>query len=157
LDWASVIDAADSEEIKALEAKVGSLDLAISRDSQRVETIIDSLVDLPSPALKARLAAAESALAAAKSKREEMVKRLEMAKAKNRDLLNSQVVYSRLAGTRDIETRSKLRLEIRRRVERILFRFRRSADSPRLGEDPAKSYFRSPKSVLRMGNAATSC
>jgi hypothetical protein len=57
LGWASVIDAADSEEIKALEAKVGSLDLAISRDSHRVETIIDSLVDLPSPALKARLAA----------------------------------------------------------------------------------------------------
>jgi hypothetical protein len=46
LDWASVIDAADSEEIKALEAKVGSLDLAIGRDTQRVETIIDSLVGL---------------------------------------------------------------------------------------------------------------
>jgi len=71
LDWASVIDAADSEEIKAFEAKVGSLDLAISRDSQRVETIIDALVDLPSPALKARLAATESALVAAKSEREE--------------------------------------------------------------------------------------
>jgi hypothetical protein len=82
-----------------------------------VETIIDALVDLPSPALKARLAATESALAAAKSEREEAAKRLETAKAKHRDLLNPQVVYSRLAGTRNIETRSKLRLEIRRRVE----------------------------------------
>ena len=36
-----------------------------------VETIIDALVDLPSPALKARLAATESALVAAKSEREE--------------------------------------------------------------------------------------
>ena len=79
LDWASVIDAADSEEIKAFEAKVGSLDLAISRDSQRVETIIDVLVDLPSPALKARLEATESALAAAKSEREEAGKRRKLS------------------------------------------------------------------------------
>ena len=50
---------------------------------------------LPSPALKARLAATESALAAAKSEREEAAKRLETAKAKHRDLLNSQVVYPR--------------------------------------------------------------
>jgi len=70
-----------------------------------VETIIDALVDLPSPALKTRLAATESALVAAKSEREEAAKRLETAKAKHRDLLNSQVVYSRLAGTRSIETR----------------------------------------------------
>ena len=60
LDCASVIDAADSEEIKSLEEKVAALDLAIGRDTQRVETIIDALVDLPSPALKARLAVTES-------------------------------------------------------------------------------------------------
>jgi hypothetical protein len=84
-----------------------------------VETITDALIDLPSPVLKARLAATESALAAAKSEREEATKGLETAKVKHRDLLNSQVVYSRLAGTRNIETRSKLRLEIRHRVERI--------------------------------------
>jgi DNA invertase Pin-like site-specific DNA recombinase len=150
LDWASVIDAADSEEIKALEAKVGLLDLAISRDTQRVETIIDSLIDLPSPALKARLAATESALAAAKLEREEVAKRLETAKAKHRDLLNSQVVYSRLAGTRNIETRSKLRLEIRRRVKRVTFWFRHSAASPRLVEDPAKELF--PFAEIRFVN-----
>ena len=40
----------------------GSLDLAMGRDTQCVETIIDKLVDLTSPALKARLAATESAL-----------------------------------------------------------------------------------------------
>jgi hypothetical protein len=68
---------------------------------------------------KNRLAATESALVAAKSAREEAAKRLETAKAKHCDLLNSQVVYSRLAGTRSIETRSKPRLEIRRRIGRI--------------------------------------
>jgi uncharacterized membrane protein len=82
-----------------------------------------------------------SALAAAKSEREEAAKHLETAKAKHRDLLNSQVVYSRLARTRNIEIRSKLRLEIRRRVERITFWFRRSPDSPRLVEDPVKELF----------------
>src|SRR5262245_47253459 len=51
-----------------------------------VEMIIDALVDLTSPALKTRLAATESALAAAKSEREEAAKRLETAKAKHRDL-----------------------------------------------------------------------
>ena len=70
-----------------------------------VQTIIDALIDLPSPALKARLAATENALAAAKSEREAS-KRFETAKAKHRDLLNLQVVYSRLAGTRNIETRA---------------------------------------------------
>ena len=150
LDWASVIDTADSEEITALEEKIAALDLAIARDMRRVETIIDQLVDLPSPALKARLAATESALVAARSEREEAAKRLETAKAKHRDLLNSQVVYSRLAGARNIETRSKLRLEVRRRVERITFWFRRSADSPRLVEDPAKELF--PSAEIRFAN-----
>ena len=40
-----------------------------------VETIIDAPVDLTSPALKTRLAATGSALAAAKSEREEAAKR----------------------------------------------------------------------------------
>ena len=71
-------------------------------------------------------------------------------KPKHRDLLNSQVAYSRLAGTRNIETRSKLRLEIRRRVERITFWFRRGADSPRLVEDPVKELF--PFAEVRFRN-----
>jgi len=100
--------------------------------------------------LKARLAATESALAAAKSEREEAAKRLEKAKVKHRDLLNSQVAYSRLAGTRNIETRSKLRLEIRRRVERITFWFRRSANSLGLVEDPARELF--PFAEVRFTN-----
>ena len=53
----------------------GLLGLAIGRDTQCVETIIDQLVDLTSPALKARLAATESALTAAKSEREDAAKR----------------------------------------------------------------------------------
>jgi hypothetical protein len=51
------------------------------------------------------------------------------------------VIYSRLTGAKDIETRSKLRLEIRRKIERITFWFRRSEDSPRPVGDPAKELF----------------
>ena len=53
-------------------------------------------------------------------------------------------------GTRNIETRSKLRLEIWRRVERITFWSRRSADSPRLIEDPANDLF--PFAEVRFAN-----
>jgi hypothetical protein len=52
--------------------------------------------------------------------------------------------------TQNIETRSKLRLEIRSRVERITFWFRRSADSPRLVGDPAKELF--PFAEIRFTN-----
>ena len=65
-------------------------------------------------------------------------------------MLSSRVVYSRLVGARNIETRSKLRLEIWRRVERITFWSRRSADSPRLIEDPAKDLF--PFAEVRFAN-----
>ena len=64
---------------------------------------------VPSPALKACLAATESALAAVRSECEEAAKRLETAKAKHRDLLNSQVVCSRLAGARNIATSRPVR------------------------------------------------
>ena len=60
------------------------------------------------------------------------------------------MIYSRLAGTRNIETRSKLRLEIRRRVERITFWFRRSANSLGLVEDPARELF--PFAEVRFTN-----
>jgi hypothetical protein len=53
-------------------------------------------------------------------------------------------------GMRNNKTRSKLRLEIRRRVERITFWFRRSADSPRLVEDSAKELF--PFAEIRFAN-----
>jgi ParB-like chromosome segregation protein Spo0J len=150
LDWTRVIDATDSEEIKALSEKIGWLDLAITRDEKRVETIIDSLVDLPSPALKARLAATERVLAANKTAREETEKQLESAKARHRDLLSPQVIYSKLASAPDVETRARLRVEIRRKVERITFWFRRDQNTPALVEDPASDLF--PFAEVRFTN-----
>jgi hypothetical protein len=60
------------------------------------------------------------------------------------------VVYTRLGGTRNIETRSKLRLEIRRRVERITFWFRRDENTLALVEDPASDLF--PFAEVRFTN-----
>jgi hypothetical protein len=63
LDWSSVIDTADSEEILRCEERIGELKASIEADSRKIETIIDALIDLPSPALKARLRTTETAVA----------------------------------------------------------------------------------------------
>jgi hypothetical protein len=60
LDWSSVIDTADSEEILRCEERIGELKASIEADSRKIETIIDALMDLPSPALKARLRTTET-------------------------------------------------------------------------------------------------
>jgi hypothetical protein len=141
LDWSKVIGAVDSIEIKALEEKIAGLDLDITRSSRRTAVIVDELVDLPSPALRDRLRAEETALEAFESEREGAAKALEAAKARNRDLLNPSVVYLALAQAKDLETRAKLRAEIRKRVTSITFWFEREACSPRLVEDPVKGLF----------------
>jgi hypothetical protein len=78
--FASICSAPDSRcRVDAVQATKESLVIrSLAKNSghggtnkKRVETIIDALVDLPSPALKGQLAATESALAAAKSEREE--------------------------------------------------------------------------------------
>jgi hypothetical protein len=141
LDWPRVIDAADSEEIKVLEAELRQLEGAIARDERRTATIIDQLVDLPSVALRERLRATEAALEAFKSEREGAAKRLDAARIRHRDLLNPSVVYRALAGAKDLESRAKLRAEIRKRVASIVFWFEREPATPRLVEDPAKDLF----------------
>jgi hypothetical protein len=47
-----------------------------------------------------------------------------VAQLKHRDLLSADVVYNRLATAKDIQTRAKLRQEIRRKVSRIEFAFK---------------------------------
>jgi DNA invertase Pin-like site-specific DNA recombinase len=141
LDWASVIDAHDSEEIRGLEVKLADLQLAINRCEGRITIAVDELVNLPSPALRARLRAEEESLEAFKRERESVAKTLEAAQAKNRDLLGPNVVYASLAGARDLETRVKLRAEIRRRVSSIVFWFMRGPEVPKLVEDSVKDLF----------------
>jgi hypothetical protein len=142
LDWAEVIDAHDSKEIRNLEDTVRDLELATARVERRIATIVEELVKiLPSPALRSALRVEESALQGFKEARSVAMKQLEMAKARHRDLLSPNVVYTTLAQTRDLETRIKLKAEIRARVSSIVFWFSREPATPRLVEDSAKDLF----------------
>ena len=52
LDWSSVIDTADSEEILRYEERIGELKASIEADSRKIETIIDALIDFALPGAK---------------------------------------------------------------------------------------------------------
>ena len=45
LDWSSVIDTADLEEIRRYEERIAELKASIEADSRKIETIIDALID----------------------------------------------------------------------------------------------------------------
>ena len=114
LDWSSVIDTADSEEIRRYEQQIAELKASIEADTRKIETIIDALIDLPSPALKARLRAIETAVASHMSELSVTETKLTEAKTTHRDLLNANVVYRTLSKAKSLETRTRLRAEISR-------------------------------------------
>jgi hypothetical protein len=131
LDWSSVIDTADSEEILRYEERIGELKASIEADSRKIETIIDALIDLPSPALKARLRTTETAVASHMSELSVTETKLTEAKKKHRDLLNDNIVYRTLSKVKSLEMRARLRAEIARKVARIRFWFYRDENTPR--------------------------
>jgi hypothetical protein len=124
LDWTTVIDAVDSIEIKALEERIASLALGITRNQKEIDNTIDLLIDTPSKELKKRLLSAEANQEHNKAEKAALEKQLGVAQLKHRDLLSADVVYNRLATAKDIQTRAKLRQEIRRKVSRIEFAFK---------------------------------
>jgi hypothetical protein len=136
LDWSSVIDTADSEEILRHEERIGELKASIEADSRKIETIIDALIDLPSPALKARLRTTETAVASHMSELSITETKLTEAKKKHRDLLNDNIVYRTLSKVKSLEMRARLRAEIARKVARIRFWFYRDENTPETGAGP---------------------
>jgi hypothetical protein len=101
--------------------------------------------------------AEENALQGFKEEYEGAMKQLEGTRSRNRDLLSPAVVYAALAQARDLETRAKLRAEIRKRVSSIIFWFAREPATPKLVDDPAKDLF--PFCEVQSSTAAnaTSC
>jgi hypothetical protein len=141
LDWSSVIDTADSEEIRRYEERIAELKAGIEADTRKIETIIDALIDLPSPALKARLRAIETAVASHMSELSAAETKLTEAKTKHRDLLNANVVYRTLSKAKNLETRARLRAEISRKVARITFWFYRDENTPKLVPETKDDFF----------------
>ena len=87
---------------------------------------MDALLNLSSPAvaLNARLLKLESQVEADKAQ-------LVEAKSKNRDFTDQAILFAALSTTEDLATRTRLRQEIRRKVARIDFWFRRDK-TPRI-------------------------
>src|SRR5260370_7480358 len=55
LDWKSVLDVKESEEITTSEAEVAGLQLELERTSKKIESIAEILIDTPSQPLNDRL------------------------------------------------------------------------------------------------------
>jgi DNA invertase Pin-like site-specific DNA recombinase len=123
LDMTAILDAAESEDLKHAEEVIASLALDIERAEQQVQKLTDLLLDTPSKALKERLLKTEAQIETHKADKVAAEKRLSELKRRHHDLLEKSVVYSKLAQSRDFETRARLREEIRRKVERIEFAF----------------------------------
>lgn len=119
LDWQSVLDVTDSNEILSLEQGIDNLDLEVSRNRKRVKTIVELLIDTPSESLKEDLLETEHKLKAQTTQKSELEKTLNTAKVRRSNLVSTDVVYYQLAGLEDFESRARLREEIRRKVARI--------------------------------------
>jgi hypothetical protein len=61
LDWTSVLDVAESQELIRAEKELANLCAEIANTEQRIEKLTDLLYDTPSQSLRKRLLAAESA------------------------------------------------------------------------------------------------
>jgi hypothetical protein len=119
LDWQSVLDVTESNEICSLEQGIDNLDLEISRNRKRVKTIVELLIDTPSESLKEDLLETEQKLKAQTTQKAELEKALNTAKVRHSNLVSTDVVYYQLAGLKDLESHARLREEIRRKVARI--------------------------------------
>jgi hypothetical protein len=143
LDWTEIIDIADSSEIKQLEEEVSIFDLQISRAETERQKLVDIILTLSTPAkaLNERLLNLEARVASDRTAKESSEKRLTNAKNKHRDLLDESVLYVALSKTKDLETRSRLRQEIRRKVSRIDIHFDKTAKSFMGADALAKVHF----------------
>jgi hypothetical protein len=88
----------------------------------------------PQPSLIARLLKLESQVEADKAQ-------LVEAKSKNRDFTDQAILFAALSTTEDLATRTRLRQEIRRKVARIDFWFRRDRRTPHLALDSKNDLF----------------
>jgi hypothetical protein len=105
--------------------------------------LADSLVTLSTPAaaINDRLLKLENKVAKDKAAKEAIEKRLETAKSKHRDVLDESVIYATLSKAKDLEARSRLRQEIRRKVSRIDIHFGKKATMFMGADALAKGYF----------------
>jgi septal ring factor EnvC (AmiA/AmiB activator) len=134
LDWSTVIDVTDTESIRKIEVEIAELLLSIARSKAQIQILVDALVTLTAPAaaLNDRLLKLETQVKTDKAQLEDSQAQLTEAKSKHRDFTDQAIVFAALSATNDLETRTRLRQEIRRKVARIDFWFRRDKKTPHL-------------------------
>jgi hypothetical protein len=125
LDWTTILDVTESEELKQTTAEVAALTFEISQTEQQQQKLADLLVDTPSKLLKERLLAAESKIDADRAQLGSLNERLTAMRRRHADFLDQSAVYTQLAAATDLPTRARLREEIRRKVAKIDFQFSR--------------------------------
>jgi DNA invertase Pin-like site-specific DNA recombinase len=123
IDWTTILGESDSEVLRQADETVARFGLDIERGEQRKQRIINLLIDTPSQGLKDELLNTEAKIEKAKADKATAEQRLNELKRKHSDLLDKSVVYGKLAESRDLGTRARLREEIRRKVSQINFAF----------------------------------
>jgi DNA invertase Pin-like site-specific DNA recombinase len=123
LDWTTIIDVTESEELKQTTAQIAALTFDITQTEQQIQKLNDLLLDTPAKSLKERLLSAEAKLDSDISQLDSLKQRLTSLRRRHADFLDESVVYSQLASATDLPTRARLREEIRRKLGRIDFQF----------------------------------
>jgi len=128
LDWTTVLDIAESDEIKRQEEAIASLNLDIARTEEKTQELAEKFlaVKTPAAALNSLMLKLEAQIEKDRGDREARERRLAQLKREHNDLLDRSIVYDKLAKARDLETRSRLRQEIHQKVSRIDFYFNTS-------------------------------
>jgi hypothetical protein len=124
LDVHSILGTSDSDDLRTAEKDVADTEAAIALSQERIDKMVNLLLDTPSDALKAKLIAEEQALKKARADLSAAQEKANNVRATHRDLLDKSVVYSKLAKATDVVTRARLREEIRRKVQRVDIHFK---------------------------------
>jgi chromosome segregation ATPase len=137
------VDVADTERIRKSEEEIAELQLSITRLDAQIQILVDALVTLSAPAaaLNDRLLKLESQIERDKAQLQDSQAQLIDAKNRNRDFADQAIVFAAPSATKDLATRVRLRQEIRRKVARIDFWFRRDQKTPHLVTNPENDLF----------------
>jgi uncharacterized coiled-coil protein SlyX len=125
LDWSTILNISESSDIADAEKNVANFKLSLERTENQVRLLTDKMLELDTPAaaLNKRLLELEEKSAVDKAAFEVAEKKLIEAKVRHNHFSDRSVVFSTLVEAKDIETRVRLREEIRRKVSRIDFDF----------------------------------
>jgi hypothetical protein len=125
LDWSTILNISESSDIADAEKKVANLKLSLEQTENLVRVLTDKMfeLDAPAAALNKRLRELEEKSAVEKAAFLVAEKKLIEAKVRHNHFLDRSAVFSTLVKAKDIETRIRLREEIRRKVSRIDFDF----------------------------------